>query len=804
MADLSLKIIEKTDFYDIYKKYITNQEITEKEFVKILACAICFINAKNKNVQKLGYRIILHYSLKSENYKPLYEYAINNGLYPISNFIEKYFLNDTKRNFFTLLNQAIMDNFSVGNITLTNEQKKLKKEYQDNQHSLFSVVAPTSFGKSDLILENIRYFSDKRICIITPSKALLAQTKRRIIDANLGHLKIITHPEVFSDALFSCVAIFTQERLLSVLQRYPHAVFECIIVDEAHEIFKDDSRAFLLAMDLIILKKRNTNVAIKFLSPFLVNSDNLRLKYGDFLIKEFKVTENIKSEKFFYVDIINKTFELYDQFFDDNFTLEYDNSWIDDYQFIISNSANKNHIYANRPVEVQQIAHKLAQNLPSIDSEKLEIAIENIKEYVHKDYRLLYCLKHGVIYHHGSMPEVVRGYIEKLYRENNEIKYVVSNSTLLSGVNLPIEKMFLLNVEIGNRLLTRSLFCNLIGRVARFSDIFSHKNKFNLLLPHIYIVKGNFFKKRGKDILSKVANISKKEKDEVKNVLLEYTTEKNKKKVQKSEELLENFEENIIPDYKYKRVSTLIGKLCIQFNVTELDVFAYEEQMNKEVMNLKNGDLIPVSSADGLMKLFEILFVPYLEDSELGKALKHERARNFYSMLINWRIENITFSEMVGRKLIYWKKCYQDNRELKLYVGKWGDIPNDFGNSKHYILYNSKSPEEIANIAIVRVKEELDFLEYNITKLIEVCNGLELLSREFYNNFKYGSSDEEILCLMKNGASLYLAKLLKDKYHSYFELDLENNLVTLNPGLEQAMIENNENKLLIFEVGYFI
>lgn len=100
MADLSLKIIEKTDFYEIYKKYITNHEITEKEFVKILACAICFINAKNKNVQKLGYRIILHYSLKNKNYKPLYEYAINNGLYPISNFIEKYFLDDTKRNFF--------------------------------------------------------------------------------------------------------------------------------------------------------------------------------------------------------------------------------------------------------------------------------------------------------------------------------------------------------------------------------------------------------------------------------------------------------------------------------------------------------------------------------------------------------------------------------------------------------------------------------------------------------------------------------------------------------------------------------
>lgn len=32
-------------------------------------------------------------------------------------------------------------------------------------------------------------------------------------------------------------------------------------------------------------------------------------------------------------------------------------------------------------------------------------ACKNIAEYVHPNYRLIECVKRGVIYHHGAVPE---------------------------------------------------------------------------------------------------------------------------------------------------------------------------------------------------------------------------------------------------------------------------------------------------------------------------------------------------------------------------------------------------------------
>lgn len=52
-------------------------------------------------------------------------------------------------------------------------------------------------------------------------------------------------------------------------------------------------------------------------------------------------------------------------------------------------------------------------------------------------------MNNGVVYHHGGMPENVRLYVEMLFSKIEEIKYVVTTSTLLQGVNIPAEKIFL-------------------------------------------------------------------------------------------------------------------------------------------------------------------------------------------------------------------------------------------------------------------------------------------------------------------------------------------------------------------------
>lgn len=89
---------------------------------------------------------------------------------------------------------------------------------------------------------------------------------------------------------------------------------------------------------------------------------------------------------------------------------------------------------------------------------------------------MIECLKRGVIYHHGSVPDSVRAYVENLYRNLADIKYIVATSTLLSGVNLPATHLFLLDIKKVRSRLTLSSFRNLIGRICRFNQTFNERN----------------------------------------------------------------------------------------------------------------------------------------------------------------------------------------------------------------------------------------------------------------------------------------------------------------------------------------
>ncbi|MGR5907328.1 helicase-related protein [Bacillus paranthracis] len=75
------------------------------------------------------------------------------------------------------------------------------------------------------------------------------------------------------------------------------------------------------------------------------------------------------------------------------------------------------------------------------EKEKINKVIETIKKTVHPDYFLIDCLKKGIGYHFGNLPQVIRHNIEALFKEGI-IKYLFCTSTLLEGVNLPAKKHF--------------------------------------------------------------------------------------------------------------------------------------------------------------------------------------------------------------------------------------------------------------------------------------------------------------------------------------------------------------------------
>ena len=249
--DLTLAKINNTDFKLLYEKFIIGEKLKQKQYEILLAIAICFTNAKDVNVQQLGYRIVVEYCNQTNDYVPLYEIAINKGLYPVSKFIELHYVKDGKRNFFTEWNDAFTEQYAYGSIYQSEQQKQLVNFFSKKPYDTISAIAPTSYGKSELILSTVKEFAGRKICVLTSTKALLIQTKKRIQQISKSIFpKIVVHPEMYNPNDTSCLAVLTQERLLRIFKKDPTLAFDCVIVDEAHEMLEDNSRSRTLAINI--------------------------------------------------------------------------------------------------------------------------------------------------------------------------------------------------------------------------------------------------------------------------------------------------------------------------------------------------------------------------------------------------------------------------------------------------------------------------------------------------------------------------------------------------------------------------
>lgn len=211
--ELTLLRLKKTTFPELYSKYMLNGELPLHDMEKLLSVAVYLVNIKNVTLQHLGYRIIVDYCNNYKNYKPLYEIANFYGLYPVSKFIEDHYIADDEKTFFSAWNDASVEQYRHGSIYQTEEQRELDNFYVEGKTANVSVVAPTSYGKSELILESIKQYRGKKICIVTSTKALLMQMKKSILASGISSgEKIIVHPEMYSKKDNTCIAVLTQER----------------------------------------------------------------------------------------------------------------------------------------------------------------------------------------------------------------------------------------------------------------------------------------------------------------------------------------------------------------------------------------------------------------------------------------------------------------------------------------------------------------------------------------------------------------------------------------------------------------
>ncbi|CQH63563.1 probable DEAD/DEAH box helicase (plasmid) [Halobacterium hubeiense] len=131
-------------------------------------------------------------------------------------------------------------------------------------------------------------------------------------------------------------------------------------------------------------------------------------------------------------------------------------------------SDSKNLVYSSRKDYAEDRAKYIAQDKEKqTSSEELDDLINFLEETIHEDYSLIDCLQRGVAFHHGMVPKIAREKIEEIYSNQAVIDTIVTTPTLMQGVNLPAEKIFLVSSNRGQNELSDFEFGNLIGRVGR-------------------------------------------------------------------------------------------------------------------------------------------------------------------------------------------------------------------------------------------------------------------------------------------------------------------------------------------------
>ncbi|EOL43621.1 hypothetical protein I580_00361 [Enterococcus caccae ATCC BAA-1240] len=804
LKKITLSRLKNTEFPTIYNQLLLSDELNESQLKTILALSMAFIKFQNKEINDLGYRLILLYSRKTRDYKPLYEISQNNGLIPISKYIYSFLgYGDKYGNLQTEINDIQNNKYQINNVYRTKEQKNLIDFTYENQQRSKVIIAPTSYGKTELIIDMIQKNENYNICIVTPSKSLLAQTKRRIMKV-IGNKKIITQPEMYSESEDRVVAVLTQERLLRLLQLHKELSFDMLIIDEAHNLLeksqKDSKRSILLASVIILCFSKNNNLICNFVTPFMKSLDNLKVKYTNIDFVSHIVTEFVKSELFYFHDIREGKEELYDQYMNNFIPTKNNSRYQTDSELILAKADEKNIIYLNKPKDLEKFAEELSQNKNIIESPIIKKAVSDLKNFIHPEYNLARFLEHGVIYHHGAVPESVRFFIEDLYVNNPELKFLIANSTLLEGVNIPATKMFILDPFKGRGYMNPSSFKNLIGRICRFSEIFDdERGNLDYLLPEVHILKGQYcfkdFTPKGfirKTKCSVIADFD----DVNENPLLENSIS-DAEEITDANEFIENISDNSIVDIpSTRKVNTFFGKLCFQNNINIFDIVTHEEEITAEINDLSYiaTDLNIVF--DLLNYIFFKRMSEEINSNSNIRRLQDVKARNFYKMILNWRMLGMKTSDMVLQMLAYWQTL--ENDELT-YVGRWGDEKRG-GFRELWTIVANKSNSEKVNLAIVRLKEEFDFIDNEIIKYIEVLYQLELLEEELYLKLKYGTSDADKIALINCGISNYLSDLLREKYSDFFQINLEENNVTFNKQIIEAMENEKENGVLITEV----
>lgn len=288
--------------------------------------------------------------------------------------------------------------------------------------------------------------------------------------------------------------------MLYLLISKPELQIDYLFIDEAHKLSGKNSRGpfYYKTVDMLLKRKKkphfifaspnipNPEVYLKLLTDIENNSDDNHLHSA------FSPVAQIK----FSIDLNNFSVSVYN---DHTGELEYLAEIKDRNASLVSFLLMFERINRNLPFEQKQQtivycngrnkaienALAFADQLSEIQDSDLNALARDITNEVHGDYYLAQIIKKGVAYHIGYLPAAIRMRIEDMFR-CGKISTMFCTSTLLEGVNLPADNLFITDNKIFRKVMTPVDFRNLIGRVGRI--------RFNLYGNVFFVSQGEKLK----------------------------------------------------------------------------------------------------------------------------------------------------------------------------------------------------------------------------------------------------------------------------------------------------------------------
>ena len=706
-----------------------------------------------------------------------------------------------------------------------------KSAYDHFANSYYSYSAPTSMGKSFImrmfIKEEILNGSKHNYAIIVPTKALINEIRIKITKEDLGeilHQKNYHVVTAAGDAVLSnwkdkeqnYIFVMTPERMLYQLINEPDIQIDYLFVDEAHKISGADKRSPFYYQVINMLSERQHRPHIIFASPNVPNPEVFLDTIPDVqAAKEHKLQTSYSpvSQPKFIINLVNREVSIYNEHTGNNIpitSIALDDADLIDVLLRFEKDENKKEkpfiAYFPSPRKTVVAARDFGANrIPKTNCPELVELAKDIKNEVHGDYYLADLISKGVAYHIGYLPSSIRQRIETLFKEG-KITALFCTSTLVEGVNLPADNLFISDYKNGQKDMRPIDFRNLTGRVGRlefnlYGNVFlvatSEKasDKFETLLS----------KSVDKQTLSIEKGLTKPQKQNVIDVLLRGDVEFPKhpqKQTEDSYDLMRKFAIILLNDIMANRESRVRREF--QKVMKPGDEDKIKANFSNRQQHMKDNDI--TVSVDQNESLYEAIAVNGLEFPSIDSNGRYDKDELWAFLL---RIAKI-FKWKSYESYTLGYPGYDPNKYsllsyYKVILGQWvsghglqqiiAEAIRHKKNNPHEAMYidgkkvDYKEGSEHNNIIISEVLSVIDkIILFKLSNyFLKISNAYKDIKgkpapNDWYEFVEYGSTNKRSIEIQKYGFSresaLYILQHEAEYvYKSETELKLKKSLL---------------------------